>query len=84
MVGPVLLLLLIQVQFLPYHLEWVTWFQRFAVLVDFLVDFLPEDFFAPVVMLGLTTAMSFVPMGVPRPVQASQPGPALKPTGVPV
>ncbi|MGB6177173.1 MAG: pentapeptide repeat-containing protein, partial [Methylocella sp.] len=32
--GPVLLLLLIQVQFLPYHLEWVTWVQRFAVLVD--------------------------------------------------
>src|SRR6266487_2369885 len=33
---------------------------------------------------GLTTVISFVPMGVPRPVQASQPGPALKPTGVPV
>ena len=33
-IGPVLLLLLIQVQFLPYHLEWVTWVQRFAVLID--------------------------------------------------
>jgi hypothetical protein len=33
-IGPVLLLLLIQAQFLPYHLEWVTWVQRFAVLVD--------------------------------------------------
>jgi hypothetical protein len=33
-IGPVLLLLLIQVQFLPYHLWWVTWVQRFAVLVD--------------------------------------------------
>jgi hypothetical protein len=33
---------------------------------------------------GLTTATSFVPMGVPRPVQGSQPGPALKPTGVPL
>jgi hypothetical protein len=33
-IGPVLLLLLIQVQFLPYHLEWVTWVQRVAVLVD--------------------------------------------------
>jgi uncharacterized protein YjbI with pentapeptide repeats len=32
--GPVLLLLLIQVQFLPYHLEWVTWVQRFAVFTD--------------------------------------------------
>jgi uncharacterized protein YjbI with pentapeptide repeats len=33
-IGPVLLLLSIQVQFLPYHLEWVTWVQRFAVLAD--------------------------------------------------
>jgi uncharacterized protein YjbI with pentapeptide repeats len=33
-IGPVLLLLLIQVQFLPYHLERVTWVQRFAVLID--------------------------------------------------
>src|SRR5262249_18011114 len=33
-IGPILLLLLIQVQFLPYHLEWVTWVQRFAILVD--------------------------------------------------
>src|SRR5580704_3213897 len=33
-IGPVLLLLLIQVQFLPYHLEWVTWVQRFAVVAD--------------------------------------------------
>jgi hypothetical protein len=33
-IGPVLLLLLIQAQFLPYHLEWVTWVQRFAVLTD--------------------------------------------------
>lgn len=33
-IGPVLLLLLIQVQFLPYHLEWVTWVQRLAVFAD--------------------------------------------------
>ena len=33
-VGPVLLLLLIQAQFLPYHLAWVTWVQRFTVLAD--------------------------------------------------
>ena len=33
-IGPVLLLLLIQAQFLPYHLEWVTWVQRFAVVAD--------------------------------------------------
>lgn len=35
--GPVLLLLLIQVQFLPYHLEWVTWVQRLALLADILL-----------------------------------------------
>jgi hypothetical protein len=33
-IGPVLLLLLLQAQFLPYHLEWVTWVQRFAVVAD--------------------------------------------------
>ncbi len=33
-IGPVLLLLLIQAQFLPYHLEWVTWVQRFAIFGD--------------------------------------------------
>ncbi len=33
-IGPVLLLLLIQAQFLPYHLEWVTWAQRIAVFAD--------------------------------------------------
>jgi len=33
-IGPVLLLLLIQAQFLPYHLEWVTWVQRVAIVVD--------------------------------------------------
>ena len=31
-VGPVLLLLLIQIQFLPYHNSFVTWSQRFALL----------------------------------------------------
>jgi hypothetical protein len=33
-IGPVLLLLLIQAQFSPYHLEWVTWVQRIAIVVD--------------------------------------------------
>lgn len=33
-IGPVCLLLLIQVQFLPYHLEWVTWVQRLSLLAD--------------------------------------------------
>ena len=33
-IGPVFLLLLIQAQFLPYHLEWVTWAQRLSIVVD--------------------------------------------------
>ncbi|WP_395666552.1 pentapeptide repeat-containing protein [Methylocella sp.] len=32
--APVGLLLFLQAQFLPYHLEWVTWVQRVAVLAD--------------------------------------------------
>src|ERR1700733_3112900 len=39
--------------------------------------------FALVELPGLTATINFVPMGEPRPVQGSQPGPALKPTGVP-
>jgi hypothetical protein len=33
-IGPVLLLFLIQAQFLPYHLEGVTWVQRLAIFLD--------------------------------------------------
>ena len=33
-VGPVLLLLLLQIQFLPYHSSFVTWTQRLALLAD--------------------------------------------------
>ena len=59
-----------------------------AFFGGFVVDFgagffLPVFFELPVEPDGLTMAISFAPMGEPRPVQASQPGPALKPTGVP-
>jgi hypothetical protein len=33
-IGPILLLLLFQVQFLPYHLEWITSLHRVAIVVD--------------------------------------------------
>jgi uncharacterized protein YjbI with pentapeptide repeats len=33
-VGPILLLLLLQIQFLPYHEAWITWTHRVALLVD--------------------------------------------------
>jgi uncharacterized protein YjbI with pentapeptide repeats len=36
-VGPVLLLLLFQIQLLPYHLEWLTWLHRFAILADLIL-----------------------------------------------
>ncbi len=33
-VAPVLLLLLMQIQFLPFHSFFITWFQRFALFAD--------------------------------------------------
>jgi uncharacterized protein YjbI with pentapeptide repeats len=33
-VGPIALLILFQLQFLPYHSEWITWWQRIALLID--------------------------------------------------
>jgi hypothetical protein len=36
-IGPTLLLLLLQIQFLPYHLEWPTMVQRFALLADLIL-----------------------------------------------
>jgi uncharacterized protein YjbI with pentapeptide repeats len=32
--GPVALLILFQLQFLPYHSEWITWWQRIVVVLD--------------------------------------------------
>jgi uncharacterized protein YjbI with pentapeptide repeats len=52
-IGPVLLLLLIQAQFLPYHLWWVTWVQRFAVVVDVILLWL----LWPAVLDGRSTLM---------------------------
>jgi uncharacterized protein YjbI with pentapeptide repeats len=33
-IGPVALLVFFQLQFLPYHDEWITWWQRIAVVID--------------------------------------------------
>ena len=33
-IGPLIVLLLIQLQFLPYHLEGVTWTQRIIIILD--------------------------------------------------
>ena len=32
--GPIALLILFQLQFLPYHSEWIAWWQRIAVVID--------------------------------------------------
>ncbi|HEX3522998.1 MAG TPA: pentapeptide repeat-containing protein [Stellaceae bacterium] len=32
--GPIALLVLFQLQYLPYHSEWITWWQRVAVVID--------------------------------------------------
>jgi len=32
--GPIALLVLFQLQFLPYHSPWITWWQRIAVILD--------------------------------------------------
>jgi uncharacterized protein YjbI with pentapeptide repeats len=32
--GPVVLILAFQVQFLPYHLTWVTWWHRILIILD--------------------------------------------------
>jgi uncharacterized protein YjbI with pentapeptide repeats len=36
-IGPVLLLLLLQSQFLPFHLAWVTWVHRIMLLIDIIL-----------------------------------------------
>jgi hypothetical protein len=33
-IGPIALLVFFQLQFLPYHDEWITWWHRIAVLLD--------------------------------------------------
>jgi len=33
-IGPVLLLILLQMQFLPYHAYWITWVHRLALVID--------------------------------------------------
>jgi len=36
-IFPIALLVFFQLQFLPYHDAWITWWQRFAVLLDILL-----------------------------------------------
>ena len=36
--GPIALLILFQLQFLPYHSEWITWWQRITVVADLVLS----------------------------------------------
>jgi uncharacterized protein YjbI with pentapeptide repeats len=35
--GPITLLILFQLQFLPYHSEWITWWHRIVVVIDLVI-----------------------------------------------
>ena len=35
--GPIALLILFQLQFLPYHSPWITWWQRVAIVLDLIL-----------------------------------------------
>src|SRR5262249_51742630 len=35
--GPIALLVFFQFQFLPYHSEWITWWQRIVIVIDLIL-----------------------------------------------
>jgi uncharacterized protein YjbI with pentapeptide repeats len=72
-IGPVLLLLLLQVQFLPYHLEWLTWAHRLAILADVILlwalwpavlESRSEITWPPLWRRPVLTLASLVPIGI--------------------
>ena len=56
-ICPVVLLVMTELQFLPYHLEWATWAQRAIIVLDVLLLWC----FWPVILrgLGVSTATKF-------------------------
>jgi pentapeptide repeat protein len=66
-IGPVLLLLFFELQFLPYHNELVTWWQRIAVGLDLGLLWL----FWPAIALrrSETAPMAQPPFGIARKIQ---------------
>jgi uncharacterized protein YjbI with pentapeptide repeats len=53
--GPIALLVLFQLQFLPYHNPWITWWQRIAVLLDLILLWL----LWPPIARGETTLLTW-------------------------
>ena len=58
--GPVLLLVLFQLQFLPYHSETVSWWQRIAVVIDLVLIWTLWPFIARGTNTWLTGGISSV------------------------
>jgi uncharacterized protein YjbI with pentapeptide repeats len=54
-VGPIALLILFQLQFLPYHSEWITTWQRTAVVIDLVLLW----FLWPPIARGETTLLAW-------------------------
>jgi uncharacterized protein YjbI with pentapeptide repeats len=57
-IGPVALLVFFQLQFLPYHNEWIAWWQRIAVVIDLALLW----FLWPAVMQGKSIRRAWRPM----------------------
>jgi uncharacterized protein YjbI with pentapeptide repeats len=49
--GPIALLIFFQLRFLPYHSEWITWWQRITVVIDIVLLWI----LWPSIALGETT-----------------------------
>jgi hypothetical protein len=60
--GPIALLLLFELQFLPYHNAWITWWQRIAILLDLVLLWL----LWPPIARAETTLLSWRDLGRAR------------------
>jgi Pentapeptide repeats (8 copies) len=58
--GPIALLVLFQLQFLPYHSAWISWWQRVAVVLDLILLWL---LWPPIVRGGETDLLSWSDLG---------------------
>jgi len=58
--GPIVLLVLFQLQFLPYHSPWIVWWQRVAVVLDLILLWL---LWPPIVRGGETDLLCWSDLG---------------------
>jgi uncharacterized protein YjbI with pentapeptide repeats len=63
--GPIALLVLFQLQFLPHHDPWITWWQRLAVVVDLVLLWLLWLLWPPIAR-GETALLTWSELGRPR------------------